>query len=53
MTRDTAKVIIESNLRHLDDVSMRYVAKFILAYTGDIRKKKGSLNDKARSGGTH
>ena len=53
MTRDTAKTIIECNLKHLDDVSMRYVAKFVLAYTGDIRKKKEGLNDKARGGGSH
>nr|DAK64235.1 MAG TPA: hypothetical protein [Caudoviricetes sp.] len=40
MTRDTAKVIIESNLRRLDEKGMRLVCFFILHYVNG-KKSKG------------
>ena len=40
MTRDTAKVIIESNLRRLDEKDMRLVCFFILEYVNSKKKKQ-------------
>ena len=54
MTRDTAKTIIECNLKRLDERGMRLVCFFILHYVdGKKKAKERGLNDKARSGGTH
>lgn len=47
MTRDTAKVIIESNLKRLDETDMRLICFFILDYVNGKRKaKKKNLYDK-------
>lgn len=40
MTRDTAKTIIECNLRRLDEKGMRLVCFFILHYVSDKRKQR-------------
>lgn len=43
MTRDTAKVIIESNLKRLDEKGMRFVCFFILRYVdGKKKQRKGA-----------
>ena len=40
MTRDTAKVIIESNLKRLDEKGMRLVCFFILEYVNGKKKQR-------------
>lgn len=40
MTRDTAKVIIESNLRRLDETDMRLICFFILDYVNGKKKQR-------------